>query len=230
MPAKSSCTCSCRIEVRKTKSYGARLGELGRQPDDRAAGCAAPARSRRAASRPNASRPVELDGEVQALVEHARERVRRDRARSASAPASSRGRSSRAPTRVCAAVELAAAQELDALRARGRAGSISFSSWYWRATSSCAMRLIAWNTSRGGHAVRAAAGHVQLDLLLARPATRISKNSSRFDETMHRKRSRSSSGTAGVLGLREHAALELEDAELAVEEMARDVPGDRGGP
>ena len=52
-----------------------------------------------------------------------------------------------------------------------------------------------------------------------RPETRISKNSSRLEETMQRKRRRSSSGTALVLGLREHAAVELERLQLAVEEM-----------
>ena len=57
-------------------------GVLGRRRSpaaggSRAAARAAPARSRRRELRPNASRALELDGEVEALVEHARERVRR---------------------------------------------------------------------------------------------------------------------------------------------------------
>ena len=71
----------------------------------------------------------------------------------------------------------------------------SFSSWYWLATSSCAMRLIAWNTSRGVLPSGPAPGMSILICSLT-PETRISKNSSRLDETMQRNFSRSSSGTA----------------------------------
>jgi hypothetical protein len=51
------------------------------------------------------------------------------------------------------------------------------------------------------------------------PATRISKNSSRLLDTMHRKRRRSSSGTGGVGRLGQHAALELQQRQLAVDEV-----------
>ena len=50
-----------------------------------------------------------------------------------------------------------------------------------------------------------------------RPATRISKNSSRLLLTMHRKRSRSSSGVAGSCASVEHAAVERELRQLAVD-------------
>ena len=50
------------------------------------------------------------------------------------------------------------------------------------------------------------------------PATRISKNSSRLLPTMHRKRSRSSSGTSGILRQREHAPVEVEQRQLAVDQ------------
>ena len=53
--------------------------------------------------------------------------------------------------------------------------------------------------------------------LLLQPATRISKNSSRLLPTMHRKRSRSSSGTRGSCGQRQHAPVEREQRQLAVD-------------
>ena len=52
-----------------------------------------------------------------------------------------------------------------------------------------------------------------------RPETRISKNSSRFDETMQRNFSRSSERNGFVLGLREHAPIELEGLQFPIEEM-----------
>ena len=75
MPANSSATCACRIEDRNTKSYS-HAGDLPRQPDhprqharrlhDGDAGVAA-----------ERVLALELDGEIQALVEHARKGVRR---------------------------------------------------------------------------------------------------------------------------------------------------------
>jgi hypothetical protein len=59
------------------------------------------------------------------------------------------------------------------------------------------------------------------------PASRISKNSSRLLLTMHRKRSRSSSGVRGFLGLPEHAPIEGEQAHLAILEVLRREAGGR---
>ena len=54
------------------------------------------------------------------------------------------------------------------------------------------------------------------------PATRISKNSSRLLPTMHRKREPlGARGTTGVLGEREHAAVERELRQLAVDGEGR---------
>jgi len=84
----------------------------------------------------------------------------------------------------------------------------------------CASRLTAANTSAAREPVGPRLRQAELDLLL-RPATRISKNSSMFEETMVMKRSRSSSGTRLVGGLREDPPVELEDLELPVEELRR---------
>ena len=54
-----------------------------------------------------------------------------------------------------------------------------------------------------------------------RPATRISKNSSRLPEEMHRNFSRSSSGTRVIEGLRQHPLIELQQGEFAVDVAAR---------
>ena len=87
------------------------------------------------------------------------------------------------------------------------------------------MRLIAWKTSRGGHAVRARcpgtfslicslhAGDADLEELVE--IRRHDAEKAQPLEQRHRR----------VLGLREHAPLELEHAELAIEEMALDVRG-----
>jgi hypothetical protein len=75
------------------------------------------------------------------------------------------------------------------------AGNISsFSSLYWRCTMSCAARATCLKTSAGGRPSGPAAGAPSL-ICSFTPESRISKNSSRFEETMQRKRSRSSSGT-----------------------------------
>ena len=75
------------------------------------------------------------------------------------------------------------------------AGStVWFSSWYCSATSACASRLTASNTSAGAPPSGPGSGRPSLICSL-RPATRISKNSSRLDETIVIKRRRSSSGT-----------------------------------
>ena len=50
-----------------------------------------------------------------------------------------------------------------------------------------------------------------------RPATRTWKNSSRFEEKIEQNRTRSSSGTLSSAGQLEHARVEVEERELAVE-------------
>ena len=67
-------------------------------------------------------------------------------------------------------------------------------SWYCSATSARASRVTASNTSAGARPSGPGSGSPSL-ICSFRPATRISKNSSSFDETMVMKRSRSSSGT-----------------------------------
>ena len=69
----------------------------------------------------------------------------------------------------------------------------SLSTWYWRVTSSCAFAVTWRNTSRKGMPSGPAGASAAISSL--RPATRISKNSSRLLSTMHRKRRRSSAGT-----------------------------------
>ena len=51
-------------------------------------------------------------------------------------------------------------------------------------------------------------------------ATRTMKNSSRFELKMARNFTRSSSGTRRVLRLLEHAAVELEPGQLAIDEAS----------
>ena len=86
-----------------------------------------------------------------------------------------------------------------------------------RATSACARREIACELLARPAAVGAAPRQAGSSSCCLRPATRISKNSSRLLPTMQRKRSRSSSGTRVVLRLREHAAVERELRQLAVD-------------
>ena len=52
-----------------------------------------------------------------------------------------------------------------------------------------------------------------------RPATRTMKNSSRFELKIDRNFTRSSSGLDGVLGFFQHAGVELQPAQLAVDEV-----------
>src|SRR5438105_10917337 len=79
---------------------------------------------------------------------------------------------------------------------RAREGSTtSFKSLYCSATSACASRLTASKTSAALRASGPASCRPRRMLSFS-PATRISKNSSRFEDTMVMKRSRSRSGTA----------------------------------
>ena len=61
-----------------------------------------------------------------------------------------------------------------------------------------------------------------------RPATRTMKNSSRFEAKIARNRTRSSSGSARVLGELEHPGVEAQPGQLAVEEPVGGQVGGRG--
>ena len=71
--------------------------------------------------------------------------------------------------------------------------SSSLSSRYWRSTSSCARCATSGNSWRGEMPSGCAPAAPRV-ICSFRPPTRISKNSSRLLDTMHRKRNRSSSG------------------------------------
>ncbi len=164
--------------------------------------------------RPKASLPLQADDEVEALVEHARERVRRIEAE-------------RRQHRHDLFVEIVARATPAARRSiRDGAGSgclacergsrTSLSRRYCSAhQAACSLGDACQLFRRAG--IRRAPAGAPSSMRCFRPATRISKNSSRLVQTMPRKRSRSSSGTSRVLRLGQHALVELEQAELAVD-------------
>ena len=186
----------------------------------RAAARAAPARSRRASSRPKASRPSQLDDEVQALVEHARERMRR-------VEADRRQHRQQLAEEVVAdplalrRAPLLAPREARCLPRASAGSTTSFSSWYWSRDERVRLAGSRRRTPRPA-ARPSGPGSGRPSLICSfSPATRISKNSSRLRrddgdeaqplEQRHR-----------VVGrLRQHAAVEREDAELAIEELGR---------
>jgi hypothetical protein len=210
MPAKSSPTCACRIEERKTKPYSAQADharQRARRLHDRGA---------RAAAEGVAA--LELDGEVEALVEHARERVRRveaDRRQHRQQLAEEVGADPLALRRAPAL----AAREDDALQGERRQHHLVEQAVLLRDQR---VRLAAHGFQHLGRGagVGRRLGQAELDRLLQpRDADLEELVEVRGDdgdeaqalEQRHRL----------VRGLREHAPVEREQAELAVEELRR---------
>ncbi len=100
--------------------------------------------------------------------------------------------------------------------------STSFKTSYCSSTRRTACRRIAFNCSGtdkpSGPACTAPASNSSLRL-----ATRISKNSSRMAQEMHKNRTRSSSGMLAILGLLQHALIEFQKRQLAVEIQLRNL-------
>ena len=90
----------------------------------------------------------------------------------------------------------------------------------WRSCSSWAFALMSASTSCGGVPMLVGTAR-PVAMRRLRPATRTMKNSSRLLAKIARKLARSSSGTVGVLGELEHALVEGEPAQLAVEVAIR---------
>ena len=109
---------------------------------------------------------------------------------------------------------------MNATPASCSAGAISFvNAVAWRVTSSSTRARIARSCSTWSRP----SGDVERTPTAScsfRPATRTWKNSSTLPLKIARNFARSSSGTDGILGQREHARLELEHRQLPVE-----VPG-----
>ena len=157
------------------------------------------------------------DREVLAEIRDERERMARDRTRAASAPDRSRARSSRCRYSRHGRRVVGGLEKADALGGERRAERRAPARGLLRSASRAARWRIATQLSAG----RSAVGRRRLDARraasLSSVATRIMKNSSRFVATIARNFTRSSSGCVGVLGLREHALVELEPAQLAVD-------------
>ena len=213
MPGNSRATKLCTIVDSSTRL---RSVAALRQRDD------ARQRARRLHDREVAVAPERIlarqpHDEVQALVLDARERARRDRGRAGSAPAPLRARSSppasapRPPTS-----PPPTAGGCPAARAPAAA---------CRSGRRTAPRRVA---SRGRGSPRAAPGSAcrsgpvcvaPRSRRCLRPATRISKNSSRLFELMQRKRSRSSSGSAASRACASTRSLNSRKRQLAIAEI-----------
>ena len=111
---------------------------------------------------------------------------------------------------------LTAAQEAQAPRVRAPGGSYGSAARTGRRPRACASALMRLNASPG---VRPSAlpCTAPYSIWWSSPATRTSKNSSRLEQEMQRKRSRSRSGVAGSRALLEHPPVERELAELPVD-------------
>ena len=135
----------------------------------------------------------QLDDEVERLVDDLRERMRRvepDRRQQRAHLA----QEEIGDPRALGGRAVGAAEEAHAVRRRAPERSRRSSSAYWSSTSARAAPLTSASSVRSAASVMPAGGIFARSCSF-RPATRISKNSSRLLPTMVRKRSRSSSGT-----------------------------------
>ncbi len=166
-------------------------GQLLRQADDARQHAAAPGRSPASESRPKASSPSSSTAKFRLLFSSA-ERGATGRARSASAPAPSRGGSIRGSIRAAPRSSLNGAGSGRPARP-APAGSLHSTAGTARRSMACASadtrRKASWAVLPS-----VVTTGVLARICSLRPETRISKNSSRLLETMHRKRKRSSSG------------------------------------
>ncbi len=151
------------------------------------------------------------------LPQH-RETGGRDRRPAASARARPRARSRPTACAFCSGVRSLRAKQPNPGCARARARPPSRQTRYCSATMAWARVLMAASCS----AAVSPSGGVSATLpesCCLSPATRTMKNSSRFEATIARNFSRSTSGTVGVARLVEHALVELEPRQLAVDEQ-----------
>ncbi len=199
--------------------------ELGRELDDPRQD-ARRLHDRDAGVAPERVPPLQLDGEVEALVEDAREGVRRIE------PDRGQHRHHLAQEVVADPLrlrggELAAAQELDALPLEVGKERVVQQPVLARdqVVRDAADRL---KHLARGLAVRARARDVHLDLLLdagdpdLEELVEVGRDDAEELQPLEQRHGR-------VLGLREHPPLELEQPELAVQEMALHVPRRRSG-
>ena len=101
-----------------------------------------------------------------------------------------------------------------------RAGRRSeLSSRRWRFTIGRTLALIAASCCKGVPSVPGSSSRTLLASCCFRPPTRFMKNSSRLESKMAMNFSRSSSGLAGVLRLVQHAGVELQPRQLAVQQI-----------
>ena len=166
----------------------------------------------------------ELDDEVEALVLDAREGLRRVETERASAPAGPRWRNS-AATHACCASSSHLRRSMRMPAALERRQQLALSSGTARRPARCAAadRLAA---DRRRPCRRGRRASEPSSRRCFSPATRISKNSSRLVHEIVRNLTRSSSGTRVVLRLRQHAPVELEQRELAVDVELRRLERD----
>ena len=160
--------------------------------------------------------------EVQALVLDAREGPRRDRARAASAPARPRARSTARATRAPAGVQSVRLEQRHALRRRSAGSSSSLRQRYWSAHQARGARRGSPSSCSGIDMPSAAELRRRRAPAAASGPRRGSRRTHRgCCEEMHRNFSRSSSGTVSSKACVEHALVELEERQFAVDVVLR---------